>query len=460
MALVAIAAAYLVYGLLSERLRSTILTGPIVFVALGLLVGPIGMGLVSTATDVAFADSIFELTLILVLFSDAFAIDAPRLVRERTLPLRLLAIGLPLTIGLGWAIAALMFAGLDIWEAALIGAVLAPTDASLAQPVIVDRRVPRPVRDGLNVESGLNDGIALPFVIIFLGLTREATGVAGAHVLETFLRALVLSAVLGGVVGWLGGRSVVAARRRGWVGEPWRPLVLMAAALLAYGVAVVVDGSGFIAAWVAGLAAGMAVRRASAGATSGAASGPAGATSGEASGTASATSGEEAESAFLDGLGVLLTTASYLAFGALLLGPQLATMTLPVIVFAVLALTLVRMVPVAVSLIGARLGRPTVLFVGWFGPRGLASIVFTVIIVDEALPGVPLITTIVAATVALSVVAHGVTSAWGARHYGAWFDAAAQRDPSIPEAAAGTEVGARRRIALAGGRQAGDTGRP
>ena len=176
MALAIIAAAYLAYGLVSERLRSTIITAPIVFVALGLLVGPVGLGLVSPASDVTLADRIFELTLILVLFSDAFEIDAARLVRERSLPSRLLAIGLPLTIGLGWALAAVMFAGLDIWEAALVGAVLAPTDASLAQSVIVDRRVPQPVRDGLNVESGLNDGIALPFVIVFIGLTREATG--------------------------------------------------------------------------------------------------------------------------------------------------------------------------------------------------------------------------------------------------------------------------------------------
>ena len=176
----------------------------------------------------------------------------------------------------------------------------------------------------------------------------------------------------------------------------------------------VVDGSGFIGAWVAGLAAGMAVRRRSRPAlTDHAADHP-------------AAVGDEPESTFIDGLGVLLTTASYLIFGALLLGPQLARMTPTVVVFAVLALTLVRMVPVAVSLIGARLGRPTFLFVGWFGPRGLASIVFTVLIVEEALPGVPLITTIVTATVALSVVAHGVTAAWATRRYGAWFEEAAR----------------------------------
>jgi NhaP-type Na+/H+ or K+/H+ antiporter len=437
-ALAIVAAAYLAYGLVSERLRSTIVTAPIVFVALGLLVGPIGLGLVSAASDVALADGIFELTLILVLFSDAFAIDAARLVRERSLPSRLLAVGLPLTIGLGWALAAVMFAGLDIWEAALVGAVLAPTDASLAQTVIVDRRVPQAIRDGLNVESGLNDGIALPFVIIFISLTREATGTAGPHIVETFLRALVFSALLGALTGWLGGRLVVAARERGWMNATWRPLVLLAIALLAYAAAVVVAGSGFIAAWVAGLVAGIAVRR-----------GSIRATTDQTVGHVEAT-GEGPESTFIDGLGILLTTASYLVFGAFLLGPQLATMTPPIVVFAVLALTFVRMVPVAISLIGARLGRPTVLFVGWFGPRGLASIVFTVLIIDEALPGVPLITTLVAATVALSIVAHGVTSAWAARRYGAWFDAAARRDPSIREAAEGVAVGGRRRIALAG----------
>ena len=135
-------------------------------------------------------------------------------------------------------------------------------------------------------------------------------------------------------------------------------------------------------------------------------------------------------------------------------------MTPTVVVFAVLALTLVRMVPVAISLIGARLGRPTLLFVGWFGPRGLASIVFTVLIVEEALPGVPLITTIVTATVALSVLAHGVTAAWATRRYGAWFEDAARRDPSIAEAAEGMAVGGRRRMALAGIHPKGDPDRP
>ena len=447
MALAIIAAAYLAYSLVSERLRTTIITAPIVFVALGLLVGPVGLGLISPIADIGLADRVFELTLILVLFSDAFAIDAPRLVRERSLPSRLLAIGLPLTIGLGWALAAVMFAGLDIWEAALVGAVLAPTDASLAQSVIVDRRVPQPVRDGLNVESGLNDGIALPFVIIFIGLTQEATGGTGPHIVETFLRALVLSALLGGLTGWLGGRLVVAARERGWIGATWRPLALLAIALLAYAAAVVVDGSGFIGAWVAGLSAGMAVRRRSRPVAT------------DRSADHGAAIGEGPESPFIDGLGVLLTTASYLIFGALLLGPRLATMTLPVVVFAVLALTLVRMVPVAVSLIGARLGRPTLLFVGWFGPRGLASIVFTVLIVDQALPGVPLITTIVTATVALSVLAHGVTAAWATGRYGAWFQDAARRDPSIPEAAEGVAVGGPRRMALAGSLPTGDADR-
>jgi NhaP-type Na+/H+ or K+/H+ antiporter len=437
-----IAAAYLGYGLVSERLRSTVITAPMVFVGLGLLLGPIGLGLVSTGSDESLATGIFELTLILVLFSDAFAIDGPRLIGERKLPIRLLGIGLPLTIGLGWALAALMFTDLDIWEAALIGAVLAPTDASLAQSVIVDRRVPRPVRDGLNVESGLNDGIALPFVIIFLGLAGESGG--EQQILEIFMRALVLSALIGGLAGWLGGRLLAAAGRRGWMSATWRPLALLSTALIAYEAAALVEGSGFIAAWVAGLAAGMTVRREMAKAAPELA--------------ADASAREASSSAFIDGLGVLLTTASYFVFGALLLGPQLETLTLPVIVFAILALTFVRMVPVAISLIRARFGRPSILFVGWFGPRGLASIVFTVLIVEEALPGVPLITSIVVATVGLSILAHGLTSAWAARRYGAWYTAAAERDPSIPEAEEVADVASQRRMSLAGVGRADPTG--
>ncbi|HEY8169320.1 MAG TPA: cation:proton antiporter [Candidatus Limnocylindrales bacterium] len=436
MALAIIAAAYLGYGLVSHRLRSTVITAPMVFTGLGLLIGPLGLSLVSTGTDLGLATFVFELTLVLVLFSDAYAIDAGRLVRERTLPLRLLAVGLPLTIGVGWAFAAVMFAGLDVWEAALVGAVLAPTDASLAQTVIVDRRVPRPIRDGLNVESGLNDGIALPFVLIFLGFATEAAGDGGRSVAEIFVRALVVSALIGGLVGWISGRLIVGARQRGWAAATWYPLVLLAAALFAYATAGLVDGSGFIAAWVAGLTAGMAVRRRTRLVGADDRLVPA--------------AEDRAEPTFLDGLGALLTTASYLVFGALLLGPELAGFTAPVLVFAVLALTVVRMVPVVLSLVRTHLGRPTIAFVGWFGPRGLASIVFTFLIIEEELPNVPLIATIVAATVTLSIVAHGVTSAWGTRRYGAWYEAAARRDPSMPEAAEHTPVGGRRAIALAG----------
>ena len=313
-----------------------------------------------------------------------------------------------------------MFAGLDIWEAALIGAVLAPTDASLAQPVISDRRVPRVVRDGLNVESGLNDGIALPFVIIFLGLTGEATAGAAPDVLDTFLRALVLSALLGGLVGWLGGRLVTAAGRLGWIARTWRPLVLLATALLAYACATVVEGSGFIAAWVAGLAAGMATPRRRLG---------------------TRRCRTRAGPTFIDGLG---SPAHH---------GQLPGLRRPA------ARPAARVVHAArprlrrpgpdrrahgcrsrISLIGSRLGRPTVLFVGWFGPRGLASIVFTVLIVDEALPGVPLITTIVAATVALSIVGPRRDLRLGRPSLRRLVRGRRRRVPSMPEAAEGVEM--------------------
>ena len=411
------------YALISRRLSGTVVSAPMVFTGVGLAVGPLGLGLLSLTGEPGPIRALLEVTLAVVLFSDAVGVQARALRREDFLPLRLLGIGLPLTMALGWLLAAPLLPGLGIWELALVGIVLAPTDAALGQAAIADRRVPGLVRQGLNVESGLNDGMSLPFFV--LALAAAAPSVEPGHgALEVFVRALVFSAALGLAVGWAAGRLLTGALRRGWADDAWRQLGVVAVALLGYALAVVVDGSGFIAAWVAGLAFGGALRT---GAPQG--------------GALPGTVG------FGEHLATLLTSVSFFVFGAVLLGPTLQHLRWQPVVYAVLSLTVVRLLPVALALAGSRLAVPTVAYVGWFGPRGLASIVLGLLVVEAGPPHVGLIGDAVALTVGLSVLLHGASSVPFAARYGRWYAAVIRRRPGIREAAedgAGPPPGVRR----------------
>ena len=221
--------------------------------AIGLLVGVNGAGIITPTHHSHAATLVLEATLVVVLFTGAMAINASAWRRETPLPGRLLAIGLPLSLVAGWAIAVGMFPSLGLWDAAVLAVVLVPTDAALGQAVVANRRVPRLIRHGLNVESGMNDGLALPFLVIFLALAQEQDGVAGSGMaLQVFLRALLASAVIGLATGWAGSRSLRWAIGRGWSGRHWRSIALLAMATLSYVAADAIEGSGFIAVWVAG----------------------------------------------------------------------------------------------------------------------------------------------------------------------------------------------------------------
>jgi len=406
----------------SRRLSRTPISGPIVFVAAGLLLGPTGVDLIRPETDHELIRATLEVALVLVLFTDAMTIQSSALRRQDFVPIRLLAIGLPLTMLLGWVVALGVLPSLDLWAAALLAVILAPTDAALGLATISNPRVPQLIRQSLNVESGLNDGMALPFFTIALAAAAESGDLAQTGVVEVLLRALVLSTVLGAVVGWGAGRLLVRSRERGWVDGAWARIGVVAVALGAYGLAVATEGSGFIAAWVAGLAFGGAIRR----------------HGGEAE--------AERNSGFAEDLGGLFVSLAYIGFGAVLLGPLLEHLTWPPIAYAVLSLTVIRMLPVALSLLGTGLRRPTTLYVGWFGPRGLASVVFGLIAVEEAVPGIELIAETVAATVALSVLLHGVSSVWGSNRYGAWYEAAIAEGADLVEAGSAPERAIRRRL--------------
>ncbi|MFI9051771.1 cation:proton antiporter [Streptomyces sp. NPDC053427] len=391
------------YAALSRRLSTTAVSGPMLFVACGIAIGPLGLDLITRSQDAELTRTLLESALTLVLFTDAAAIRTGDLRRERFLPVRLLTVGLPLAMVLGWLTAWLVLPGLGGWELALAAIILAPTDAALGEQAIADRRVPALVRHGLSVESGLNDGLALPFFVLALA---AAAGGHGGHrgPLATFLLALVVSAAIGLAAGWLGARLLRGSAARGWSTPDWRQVLVLAVPVVAYAACDLVDGSGFIGAWTAGLAFGAGVRAAALSAGS--------------PGTADADTGHTTE--FTHRFGALLTALSFLFFGALVLSPALTHLNWRMVLYAVLSLTAIRMLPVAVALAGTRLRAPTVAYVGWFGPRGLASVVFGLLALEEQLPGGELLGGVVAVTVGLSVCAHGASAAYLGARYGAW----------------------------------------
>jgi sodium/hydrogen antiporter len=378
-----IAAVVAGYGLLSRRLAGTSLTAPLVFLAVGLLLGDEALGWLDLGIDTEVVRALAEATLALVLFSDAAKIDGGALRRHMGLPVRLLGIGLPLTIAAGTVVAAVMFGELLLAEAAVLAILLAPTDAALGQTVVSDRRLPEEIRQGLSVESGLNDGVCVPLLFAAIALAElESAPTFDGEVLTNLVVEIAVAIVVGVTVALVVTMLGRAADRRGWIDAHWSRIVPLATVVIAYGVTVEVGGSGFIACFAAGLAFGARV--------------------GEAS---------EEVLELDEELGSLLSAVTFLIFAGLLLGPVLTRVDLATVVYAALSLTVVRMVPVAISLVRSGSGLATMAFAGWFGPRGLATIVFLLTVVAEAgLPGQARIVDVATITVALSVVLHGITA--------------------------------------------------
>jgi NhaP-type Na+/H+ or K+/H+ antiporter len=394
-ALALVALALLAVAAVSRRLAGTPITPTIVFVAFGLLVGPEVLDGIELSSSSATVRGLAEATLALVLFSDASRIDLGALRRTVGVPVRLLGIGLPLTIALGAVAAALVFGELTVEEAVILAVVLAPTDAALGQAVVTEPRVPQRIRQALNVESGLNDGICVPLLFAAVAVADVASEISGGRSPATLLLEEIGFGMLGGVVaGLLITVIVTQAGQRDLIAASWRPVIPAAGAALAYGIAVGLHGSGFIAAFVAGMVFRLALRR-----------------------------DPEALNELTEDVGNVLNGVTFVLFGAVLLGPALAGLTWQLALYAVLSLTLVRMLPVALAMWGSRARAPTLGFLGWFGPRGLASIVFAVIVVEEsALPNETLIAQAIYVTVGLSVLAHGLTAAPLADRYARWYE--------------------------------------
>jgi sodium/hydrogen antiporter len=402
-ALAVVAACVVIWGLVSARLQQWNVSAPIAFVVLGLVTTHGPTALVHLDLHSSTIRTVAEITLALVLFADASRVNARRLRSDVGIAVRLLGIGLPLTIGAGTAVATGLFRGTGIWVAAAIGSIVAPTDAALGAALMNDERVPKGVRRLLNVESGLNDGIATPFVNLFIAGAAAAEAVHGTGPARAAVD-LLGGAGIGIGVGVVGALLLVVARRHHFIAAGAQPLTVLALALFAYSASVLAGTNGFVAAFLAGMAFGTVLPH---------------------------EDGDGELVSFTEEFGLLMSLLVWFTFGAVMLVSGFQDATWRDIVFALLALTVVRMVPVALSLIGTGLDGATVAFVGWFGPRGLASVVFGLIAVDTLAPadGRTVLAT-VTVTVALSVLLHGVTASPLAARYGAH---AHQLHPERPE---------------------------
>lgn len=399
-----VAAFVVVYAAVSARLSRTWITGPIVFVAFGYLVGPDVLDVVPLGLESEVVRTLAELTLVLVLFTDAARIHLRSLRSESTLPIRLLVIGMPLTIAAGAAVAYGLF-DVALWSALLLAAVLTPTDAALGQVVVASPRVPARIRQTLNVESGLNDGIAVAFITLFIAGASATESVRSADYWVAFAaKQIGYGSLVGVAVGLIGGWLVERATASGWMDGTFRQLAVLSLAVGAFFGAEVIDGNGFIAAFVAGMVVGNVTREVCSGIFD-----------------------------FTEDEGQLLALITFMIFGGAFVGPTLDELTWKVALYAVLSLTLIRMVPVALALMGAGLRRDTIAFVAWFGPRGLASIVFGLLVLETAdIPDHKEIFTAVTWTVLISVFAHGLSAVPLSRLYGRRMEEAA-KEPGTAE---------------------------
>ena len=403
-----LAVVFIGYSAVAARLGRWSITAPMVFIAAGALIGPHGLGILDVATDVEAVKIIAEVTLALILFADASTLRWTEVRLDASLPARLLLLGLPLTV-LAGAIAGWWLIPAAGWAAAALAAsMLAPTDAALGLGVFANRSVPARIRRALNVESGLNDGLATPLVTLFLAVlvAEEGTGADG-WVAES-ARELGSAIVVGALVGLGAGRLISSARRRGWTSPTSDRLAVLATALLCYTAAVAAGGNGFVAAFAAGIL------------------------------FASASAGQLRDATdFTEDLGLFASYLIWALFGALLVAAVLTHDVHPsAIVYALVSLTLVRTVPVALALAGSGLRPVSVAFMGWFGPRGLASVLFTLIAFESLEAGglaSERLVEVATWTILLSVVAHGLTAGPLAAAYGrAVADAPAEHHGPAP----------------------------
>jgi sodium/hydrogen antiporter len=379
-----VAALILGFGLFSKLSEKSIITAPIVFVIVGLIASFFVTEEIRSNVQAPWVKVIAELTLILVLFVDSSTLDFRRVYIERSLPMRLLLVSLPITMVLGILVAIPMFPNQNIWLLAMMALILSPTDAALGQAVVASEQVPQRIRQTINVESGLNDGIVLPPILVCLAiLSGEAHADAGVSYWALFTaKQFVFGPIIGGLVGWAGGTLVEKAARNGWMNETFQKLASLSIAILAFAFAEMVHGNGFIAAYFAGMLLGTRTKIF-----------------------------RERIHGFGEAASQVLILIIFLLMGMIVVPIMYPYWDLMSLIYAVLSLTVIRMVPVALSLWNSDLDKKAIWFIAWFGPRGIASILYLLMAIiaiggEERRPVFAVITL----TVFLSIFLHGMTA--------------------------------------------------
>lgn len=373
------------YSLVSKRLDQSVITAPIFFTAVGILLVFTVPGFSQPEIERENILTLAEIGLVMLLFTDATHINPKALKCGPMLPPRLLSIGMLLTILLGAIAAHIIFPGLSIWEAAILAVILAPTDAGLGQVIVKSPRVPRCIAEALDVEAGLNDGLSVPFLMFFIAVSQMGTEGSHRVLMKFIFEQLGMGVLVGLVIGLAGGVLLGLARRKEWMAESFQQLGLVSLPVLCILACEPVGGSMFIAAYVAGLSVQIGF-------------------------TSAGTHSLE----FTEGWGQLFGYAIFFLCG-ISVALAFERFRLIHVLYAVLSLTVVRMVPVAIAMMGTRLTSATVLFMGWFGPRGLASIVLGLVVLEEGvhLPGEETIRLAVMVTVIFSIFLHGFTAVPG-----------------------------------------------
>ena len=377
------------FSAIAGRVERSWVSGPIIYILFGLIAGPVGLGFMDLDVDAVEIRVIADLTLALVLFIDASNADLRTLRAHATIPRRMLLIGLPLCIALGAWLGTLVFPDVSVFELCVLATMLAATDAALGKGVVTNPAVPARVREGLNVESGLNDGLAVPVLFVFLalatGATREDQSMELA--LQLVLEEIGIGVIVAVVLVTVAIQLLRISAERKWFTEIWLQIPVVALALACFATAQSLHGSGYIAAFVGGLLFGYFAR-------------------------------ERTHKLVMAGEGIaeLLAMFTWVIFGAAIMGQYWATMTWDVVIYSLLSLTVIRMLPMVIALTGSGEIFETKLFLAWFGPRGLASIVFLIIVGASDLPAESILIHTVVCTISLCIIAHGLTAnAWANR---------------------------------------------
>ncbi|MGW5002919.1 cation:proton antiporter domain-containing protein [Streptomyces hydrogenans] len=391
-ALLVLVSLLFLWTLVSDRLARWSVTAPITFAAAGILLSGLDHPLVPLDVDTHTFQRAIELVLAVMLFTDATETRDYARLRGPVGEGRLLGIALPASLVLATLAGALVFPGTSWWLLAVAALVVMPMDLAPVLMILRDERVPLRVRAALNIEGGFNDGLISPLFVFCVANLVSAEGDTFGDLLLNALKGAVYAAVIGSVLGYLASEAVRRALESGWARPASLRMAGLALPFLTYAASVLVEGNGFVAAFVAGLWYANTVSVVGTGSLD-----------------------------LVQDTSHLLALAAWYAFGALAAEAFADGIAFQVLTYALLVLTVARFVPVAASLTGTAFTRAERAAIGWLGPRGVTSIVFAVLAYVQ-LPEeqADFVVNVTAATVLLSVVLHGVTAEpvarWFARH--------------------------------------------